>query len=137
MQPHRWNRPRRRTLIASMLTDYRRSQRNGRFMKFKVVNFRADRISGWCQAPNDEAGKARIDLLLGGDVVDSYLARTFRPELPAHNFADRNLGFMGSLPPPYWDGQSYRTTLRDRKSTRLNSSHVAISYAVLCLKIKY
>src|SRR5690625_6336046 len=25
--------------------------------------------------------------------------------------------------------------LKDRKSTRLNSSHVAISYAVLCLKI--
>src|SRR5207253_9892132 len=26
--------------------------------------------------------------------------------------------------------------LKDRKSTRLNSSHVAISYAVLCLTIK-
>src|SRR5690625_6520202 len=26
--------------------------------------------------------------------------------------------------------------LRDRKSTRLNSSHVAISYAVFCLKTK-
>src|SRR5699024_11354736 len=26
--------------------------------------------------------------------------------------------------------------LRDRKSTRLNSSHVSISYAVFCLKIK-
>src|SRR5437660_9442031 len=28
------------------------------------------------------------------------------------------------------------TALRDRKSTRLNSSHVAISYAVFCLKKK-
>src|SRR6266704_3527635 len=27
--------------------------------------------------------------------------------------------------------------LRDRKSTRLNSSHVSISYAVFCLKKKY
>src|SRR5690625_1305900 len=27
-------------------------------------------------------------------------------------------------------------TLKDRKSTRLNSSHVAISYAVFCLKKK-
>src|SRR5690625_6471547 len=26
------------------------------------------------------------------------------------------------------------TTVKDRKSTRLNSSHVAISYAVFCLK---
>src|SRR5690625_5824603 len=29
-----------------------------------------------------------------------------------------------------------RRTWRDRKSTRLNSSHVAISYAVFCLKKK-
>src|SRR5690606_41971333 len=29
-----------------------------------------------------------------------------------------------------------RTALRDRKSTRLNSSHVKISYAVFCLKTK-
>src|SRR5690625_6209826 len=28
------------------------------------------------------------------------------------------------------------TAMRDRKSTRLNSSHVAISYAVFCLKKK-
>src|SRR5256885_9771512 len=29
-----------------------------------------------------------------------------------------------------------RTHLRDRKSTRLNSSHLVISYAVFCLKQK-
>src|SRR5690625_6339933 len=29
-----------------------------------------------------------------------------------------------------------RAEVRDRKSTRLNSSHVAISYAVFCLKKK-
>src|SRR5690625_6301013 len=32
--------------------------------------------------------------------------------------------------------QAGLTALRDRKSTRLNSSHVAISYAVFCLKKK-
>src|SRR5207253_3871636 len=31
---------------------------------------------------------------------------------------------------------SFRVAAEDRKSTRLNSSHVAISYAVLCLKKK-
>src|SRR5690625_3991516 len=31
---------------------------------------------------------------------------------------------------------SLRSPARDRKSTRLNSSHVAISYAVFCLKKK-
>src|SRR5437660_6226532 len=33
-------------------------------------------------------------------------------------------------------GGSAADRLRDRKSTRLNSSHVAISYAVFCLKKK-
>src|SRR5207249_7046973 len=39
------------------------------------------------------------------------------------------------------EGESERSTrqslqIRDRKSTRLNSSHVSISYAVFCLKKK-
>src|SRR5690625_6954316 len=33
-------------------------------------------------------------------------------------------------------GENARSALIDRKSTRLNSSHVAISYAVFCLKKK-
>src|SRR5699024_12480338 len=32
------------------------------------------------------------------------------------------------------EGQVVATTCPDRKSTRLNSSHVSISYAVFCLK---
>src|SRR5690625_5634955 len=34
------------------------------------------------------------------------------------------------------EGRSTRKFREDRKSTRLNSSHVAISYAVFCLKTK-
>src|SRR5690606_40001897 len=34
------------------------------------------------------------------------------------------------------DGVERETELEDRKSTRLNSSHVKISYAVFCLKKK-
>src|SRR5256885_4897941 len=37
------------------------------------------------------------------------------------------------LPPP---DPATSTTIRDRKSTRLNSSHLVISYAVFCLKKK-
>src|SRR5947207_11580776 len=33
-------------------------------------------------------------------------------------------------------GQSQRNSFLDRKSTRLNSSHTVISYAVFCLKKK-
>src|SRR5690606_41117018 len=34
------------------------------------------------------------------------------------------------------DAAAHRSLLEDRKSTRLNSSHVKISYAVFCLKKK-
>src|SRR5690625_6648009 len=33
-------------------------------------------------------------------------------------------------------GEVMSSSFKDRKSTRLNSSHVAISYAVFCLKTK-
>src|SRR5437870_10565484 len=39
----------------------------------------------------------------------------------------------GTLIPNSWGGAYWHA---DRKSTRLNSSHVAISYAVFCLKKK-
>src|SRR3989454_5997768 len=40
-------------------------------------------------------------------------------------------------PSPRWSSATRRTCCsRDRKSTRLNSSHLVISYAVFCLKKK-
>src|SRR5690625_7515472 len=42
----------------------------------------------------------------------------------------------GSLPAVRHRRTERRAGERDRKSTRLNSSHVAISYAVFCLKKK-
>src|SRR3712207_8831964 len=41
-----------------------------------------------------------------------------------------------SPPPPWRWPRRRRGTARDRKSTRLNSSHANISYAVFCLKKK-
>src|SRR5690606_40752470 len=38
--------------------------------------------------------------------------------------------------PSRWPSPSHPAAHRDRKSTRLNSSHVKISYAVFCLKKK-
>src|SRR2546426_4715193 len=38
--------------------------------------------------------------------------------------------------PPKWRGSATTTRPGDRKSTRLNSSHLVISYAVFCLKKK-
>src|SRR5215216_2109616 len=41
-----------------------------------------------------------------------------------------------SAPRRSWSGEHARGERRDRKSTRLNSSHQIISYAVFCLKKK-
>src|SRR2546426_7895795 len=48
---------------------------------------------------------------------------------------------LAQLGPPLaivmaWGLVSFGVALRDRKSTRLNSSHLVISYAVFCLKKK-
>src|SRR5947199_6702752 len=66
-------------------------------------------------APGLRAAGSRVHLELGGDVQG---ARRSRRE---------SGGFNQTL---------YRRTLLDRKSTRLNSSHLGISYAVFCLKKK-
>src|SRR2546427_5016271 len=52
--------------------------------------------------------------------------------------AERRLPRAGSEVPPCLVGSldEQRVTGRDRKSTRLNSSHSQISYAVFCLKKK-
>src|SRR5699024_12625527 len=43
---------------------------------------------------------------------------------------------LSSSPPPPASSGSSDSSVSDRKSTRLNSSHVSISYAVFCLKKK-
>src|SRR5690606_40178733 len=45
-------------------------------------------------------------------------------------------GWSGSSPHPTREGRTDGWVSGDRKSTRLNSSHVKISYAVFCLKKK-
>src|SRR5207249_11601679 len=60
-----------------------------------------------------------------------------------HSFSDDDLKFLiafGSLAAVAIENsqrsEQMRVLDRDRKSTRLNSSHVSISYAVFCLKKK-
>src|SRR5690606_41405956 len=61
---------------------------------------------------------------------------------PAHRWSCACGRFLHQLEPeaqsldqPDWR-HPFRYPVRDRKSTRLNSSHVKISYAVFCLKKK-
>src|SRR5439155_26082625 len=66
-----------------------------------------------------------------GVMTEWLSANEVRRRLPLLDLPDVLAGtFYGR------DGQRQATPHLDRKSTRLNSSHVAISYAVFCLKKK-
>src|SRR5437870_6601534 len=71
----------------------------------------------------------------------SVVTPTFRyhPAIVAQAFATLGVLFPGRVFLGVGSGESMNETPvtgQDRKSTRLNSSHVAISYAVFCLKKK-
>src|SRR5690606_39932841 len=48
----------------------------------------------------------------------------------------RNPAYPGSICGVVYQNENWLNACQDRKSTRLNSSHVKISYAVFCLKKK-
>src|SRR3712207_7554984 len=78
--------------------------------------FRSERGAGGDVGPQD---------LAGGDVGDAEVGGE-----------QRGLGTLAG-PGRAQQDDAHRTVLqRDRKSTRLNSSHANISYAVFCLKKK-
>src|SRR5690625_6958337 len=76
------------------------------------------------------------------DVGHKFLCLTTDPVRPGRFYAgtfDEGLWISddyGESWEPAGSGIKHNRIFRDRKSTRLNSSHVAISYAVFCLKKK-
>src|SRR2546430_11485375 len=62
--------------------------------------------------------------------ISNHCAKTGRRKTP------RALRSARSLTPFAASAFTFRAARRDRKSTRLNSSHSQISYAVFCLKKK-
>src|SRR5439155_25520640 len=76
-----------------------------------------------------------LTLAAAGGLV--LFLRLIRPEQLARPEGYRNLlEFLAVLRTPSHPLMPSEWASRDRKSTRLNSSHVAISYAVFCLKKK-
>src|SRR5205814_9964346 len=63
--------------------------------------------------------------LFRSDIVEAYYEAVMKQEVP-----ERGLRAVGAAD---YDGDGKE---EDRKSTRLNSSHLGISYAVFCLKKK-
>src|SRR5256885_6845887 len=60
----------------------------------------------------------------------------YTPLFRSHALADHGVGSRRALDRHRRPGAPRAGRARDRKSTRLNSSHLVISYAVFCLKKK-
>src|SRR5690606_8048235 len=75
----------------------------------------------------DSSGVLNIIKLLPESEPDTTAAGKFPFKIEVSDFRLTNVNFSM---------QRYEFVNRDRKSTRLNSSHVKISYAVFCLKKK-
>src|SRR5438445_7205353 len=69
--------------------------------------------------------------LFRSDVIPLHRHRHYRPDRPNHGTAVAHRYLWKHF--LVWGGNASR---EDRKSTRLNSSHANISYAVFCLKKK-
>src|SRR5699024_12296349 len=74
-----------------------------------------------------------VVLLPGDPLRATWIAENFLQDPQCYNQVRGMYGYTGT-----WNGHrvSVQGTGIDRKSTRLNSSHVSSSYAVFCLKNK-
>src|SRR5690625_4418899 len=70
----------------------------------------------------------------GRHVVKAWVRVSELDEVFGHPAREEHVRRIRATAQPLTRDQ--KSALRDRKSTRLNSSHVAISYAVFCLKKK-
>src|SRR5690242_19785449 len=109
-------------------------------------------VSGPVRPPEPHAGGARppaiapqllprhVALVMDGNgrwAKERGLPRTEGHKRGEHSLFDVIMGAI-ELGIPYLSAYAFSTEnwRRDRKSTRLNSSHMSISYAVFCLKKK-
>src|SRR5690554_3688118 len=65
-----------------------------------------------------------------GELGDTTIEVAFDKDTKTITISDRGIGMTAE------EIKKYINQIADRKSTRLNSSHVRISYAVFCLKKK-
>src|SRR5690606_40865102 len=81
-----------------------------------------------------------VTVVLSGCAPNSLPSKVEReretedPQIIARRNLQRSIDLIDVTINHYFDPETFE--MRDRKSTRLNSSHVKISYAVFCLKKK-
>src|SRR5690625_5964988 len=92
--------------------------------KLSVISMLLLVLSFSC-AQENKANKSEVEVASAPEV--SKTVTSVDPNSPQEKFWQRLQEHCG---------KAYAGVYEDRKSTRLNSSHVAISYAVFCLKNK-
>src|SRR5690606_42165313 len=85
--------------------------------------------------PHSFPTRRSSDLFIDGDKIQRAI-RTMRAARGAANAGVEGLVTVPGHHTDVADRRLHMVTDEDRKSTRLNSSHVKISYAVFCLKNK-
>src|SRR5207249_12316580 len=102
----------------------------------------------WCSLPGD-CTPATLPLH-PSSTLPYFFFQSARAHLDLHSFPTRRSSDLASVNfvtssrtrddaapcPPCTARNAFAMAKADRKSTRLNSSHVSISYAVFCLKKK-
>src|SRR5439155_15399224 len=87
-----------------------------------------------------DASSVRAAILLGAPSVAGFdaaeFAERFGAEVAQMVIGAARMGAIRAAPDSAGKEERDLQAEKDRKSTRLNSSHVAISYAVFCLKKK-
>src|SRR6266403_4699588 len=103
----------------------------------------ADPSVNWCYETEPEPGAAgrrvywpRGKVLGGSSSINGMVYIRGQAEDFDHWRQLGNTGWSSADVLPYFKRAEHQTRGADRKSTRLNSSHVEISYAVFCLKKK-
>src|SRR5215467_13753316 len=84
--------------------------------------------------PGHSPGDRSLSVKIDPNAPDGFVVHSFADDDPiaCKDYVRGKLGLEGFKP----NGGSGRRRRADRKSTRLNSSHLVISYAVFCLKKK-
>src|SRR5699024_12141911 len=112
------------------------TRRNKNYTSIFITDFSDETLQ---EAIDIDANEQYSVIKLKKSAVDDYIRR-YNPIEKINTARHKEVGYQFEIAGCYFtrieDMDDCYITLRDRKSTRLNSSHVSISYAVFCLKKK-
>src|SRR5437773_9194701 len=102
----------------------------------RVINRTAVTVVGaepyleWTRQKQADFNQGALTVVRAKTYGSAFLLPEFELEEDVQEWVEENAGWLFEFQLAAWNSN------RDRKSTRLNSSHITISYAVFCLKKK-